>query len=385
MRALRLGSCAALAVLPLLCLTIAGHAGAVTTIVTPGEQNTYSGENSCDPNCNAALHTNCNKVCDGTHWLHYPELVQQALGAGYAVQNDGDGGSIIGCDPAQTGAAGGSFCKNNTLYMASTSPAPGIAIIGPFGEHDQRALKTNMALNTQPAFEAAYEALVQDYLKLGAKVYIMTPIDSQPWGGTDALPNNEDLVKTIMVPAALAVAAKHSLPVIDSYTAITGTTTLQTMYYKGDGQVTSDAQKKMADLIVAAIMSGSGGSGGAGGGAGTGSGGAGGTAAGGVSGGGAGGVAAGGVSGGGAGGVAAGTGGTSGASVGTAGAATAGTAGALVTAGAAGAIMTPSSSGSSDSSGCTVAAVGSNGWSAGILLGLAGLLGLSRRRQRAQG
>src|SRR5579871_5903254 len=110
--------------LPLLALFAAARANAAIIVSTPGEQNTQSGENGC----------NLGATCGAGHWLHYPELLQQALGSGYTVKNEGDGGAILGCNTASAAlAGGGSYCKS-TQYGTSSNPAPDIVIIGPFGE-----------------------------------------------------------------------------------------------------------------------------------------------------------------------------------------------------------------------------------------------------------
>jgi len=222
-------------------------AAAQIRVVTPGEQNTQSGENGCEAT-----------PCAAGHWLHYPELLQAALGAGYTVQNDGDGGAVLGCDAASAAAAGGgSFCKSNQ-YNMSIAPVPDVVIIGPFGEHDQRIITAagNMGLYSEAAFEAAYEGLVTNYLNLSShpKIYMMTPIDLA-WGGTTALPAGEDLVKDIMLPAAMAVAHNHNLTIVDTYTAITPGGTVIAEYNGTDGQVTSAGQQKMAELILDAFQS----------------------------------------------------------------------------------------------------------------------------------
>src|SRR6266436_2674815 len=74
-----------------LVLAGAGQASAALLVVTPGEQNTASGENGC---------TLAQNPCPAGHWWHYPELLQMALGSGYTVKNTGDGGAILGCDAA---------------------------------------------------------------------------------------------------------------------------------------------------------------------------------------------------------------------------------------------------------------------------------------------
>src|SRR5450432_4925467 len=224
------------------------QAAAAMTVVTPGEQNTQSGENGC----------NVGATCGNGHWFHYPELLQNMLGTGYVVTNNGDGGAVLGCDAATMAVAGGnSFCMNAQLGK-STTPTPDIVIIGPFGEHDQRIVGSNgnvTALYMQSVFEGAYEGLVQKYLKGTTKIYMMTPID-MAWGGTPNLPAGDDLVKNVMLPAAMKVAANHQIAIIDT---------------SGDGQVTSAGQQKMASLILAALMSpGTGGTGGAAGGGGAG-------------------------------------------------------------------------------------------------------------------
>src|SRR5271170_3005213 len=151
-------------------LTIAAQANAAAIrVVTPGEQNTKSGEYECTTG-----------TCTGT-WPYYPDLLKTELGAGYAVENDGDGGAILGCDAATATAAGGnSICAAGGNYSKSVATAPDIVIIGPFGEHDQRIITTNqadMALYDEPTFEAVYEGLVSKYLAYTSRVYLMTPID----------------------------------------------------------------------------------------------------------------------------------------------------------------------------------------------------------------
>jgi hypothetical protein len=262
---------------PLLCAT---NAKAATIVVTPGEQNTQSGENGC-----------ATAPCAGGHWLHYPELLGVALGATYQVLQNGDGGAVLGCDAASKTLAGGnSFCASSK-YTDSIKGPPNIAIIGPFGEHDQRIIAGANAQDkakfyTEAAFEAAYEALVQDYLKLNAKVIMMTPIDIPFNAG--ALGVGQNIVKDVMLPAASKVAQNHNLKLVDTYTVIT-----TAMYNGTDGQVNQAGQQKMADLVLAAIMDNTtGGAGGAGGAAGTaGAAGSGGTAAGGAGQGGTGGSA----------------------------------------------------------------------------------------------
>jgi hypothetical protein len=337
------------------------QAAAAMTVVTPGEQNTQSGENGC----------NVGATCGNGHWLHYPEILQNMLGANYVVTNNGDGGAVLGCDAATMAVAGNnSFCMNAQLGKTLT-PTPDIVIIGPFGEHDQRIVGANGNVTTlykQSVFEGAYEGLVQKYLMKGVtKIYMMTPID-MAWGGTPNLPAGDDLAKNVMLPASIKVACDHHLPIIDTYTAISATTTLATMYTAGDGQVTSAGQQKMASLLIAAIMStattgselctgGTGGTGGAGGGGGAGGAGGAGTAgAGGAGGatGGAGGSTAG----------AAGAGGAAGTTPGTAGAG-----GSTSTSGAAG-----STTGSAGVSGGTAGTSGTAGTGAGTT-GAAGAQG----------
>jgi hypothetical protein len=366
------------------CLAGAARAAAAPlVVVTPGEQNTQSSENGCKAS---------TATCGGGTWHHYPEILSLMLGSGYAVQNNGDGGAVLGCDAATaTAAGGGSFCKS-TPYNMSIATTPDIVIIGPFGEHDQRIVGANAgnvtALYKQSVFEGAYEGLVQKYLKGSTKIYMMTPIDV-PWGGTPTLPAGDDLVKNVMLPAAMKVAGDHQIPVIDTYTAISGTPALVTQYYATDGQVNAAGQMKMAMMILAALNAGGGTDGGAGGSAGTDAGAkdAGGTAG---SAGGAGGAAgtagAAGTSGTGGGstaGTAGGTAGTSGTTAGTSGTSgtTAGTAGtgSGTTAGTAG--TTGTSTGTSTGTGDHRSSGGGGGCAyasppVGGALGLAGLAAL---------
>jgi MYXO-CTERM domain-containing protein len=218
-------------------------------VVTPGEQNTQSGENGC-----AAT------PCKAGTWLHYPELLAASLGAGYSVVNNGDGGAVLGCDAATVTAAGGnSICAPGGNYTKSINPLPDIVIIGPFGEHDQRIVVGDTALYDEPTFEAAYDGLVTNYLNLSShpKVYMMTPIDITPtWNGAaTTLGAGKDIVMDIMLPAALAVATKHNLVVIDTYTAMSPGGTIDAAYDPADGQVNSAGQQKMAEMILAALQS----------------------------------------------------------------------------------------------------------------------------------
>ncbi len=240
----------AIAAASLFAVSVAGTATAAgIRVVTPGEQNTQSGENGC-----AAA------PCMANHWLHYPEILMGSLGAGYAVVNNGDGGAVLGCDAATATAAGvNSICATGGNYSKSINPLPDIVIIGPFGEHDQRIVAGDMTLYDEPTFEAAYDGLVTNYLNLSShpKVYMMTPIDITPtWNGAAAtLGAGKDIVKDIMLPAAMAVAMKHGLVVIDTYTAMSPDGTLDATYAPADGQVNSAGQQKMAAMILAAIQS----------------------------------------------------------------------------------------------------------------------------------
>jgi hypothetical protein len=353
-------------------LLLVSAAHAATLVVTPGEQNTQSGENGCNA-----------EPCAGGHWLHYPELLQKALGADHTVLNNGDGGAVLGCDDATKAFAGGnSFCASGKFNDSTKNP-PNIVIIGPFGEHDQRLVATsaqNVAMyDTEAVFESAYEGMVQKYLKYTQQIIMMTPIDLQ-WNAP-AMPQGKDLVKDAMLPAATKVAQNHNLKLVDTYTVMTSTPELVTMYYGNDGQVNQAGQQKMADLLLAAINdNGSGGAGGAGGAAGAaGSGGAGGALA------GAGGVAAGGgaagspagASFGGTGG-AAGAGGAGGGLAGAPTGVTGGSGGS-----AAGSTFTaPAAPSSNDSGGCSLSGSGSSTGSRWLGLALIGCLTALALRRR---
>jgi hypothetical protein len=238
-------------------------AAAGIIIVTPGEQNTASAEFECKA-----------APCAAGHWFYYPEILQNTLGSpAYNVINVGDTGAVLGCDKMNAAAvtaaaaAGGSVCTS-AKYTSSLTPAPNIAIIGPFGEHDQRAITSSAAAMTAlynvAAFQAAYDALVSSYLKLNTKVIMMTPIDLNGKWNAPALPAGKDLVLDNMLPAAKAVATKYNLPVVDTYTAITGTPALVTMYYQLDGQLNTAGQQKMAQMLLAVLMTDGGTSGGSG-------------------------------------------------------------------------------------------------------------------------
>ena len=244
------------AALPLVVTLGVGRANAATVVVTPGEQNTASGEFQCAP---------AGAGCPGGgKWPYYPELLQQALGNTYTVKNTGDGGAILGCDDASKAFAGGnSFCASGK-YTTSINPPPDIVIIGPFGEHDQRILAGATNANftmfyTVAAFQAAYEGMIAKYtaLKPTVKFVMMLPIDVPFNSG--ALPAGKNIVKDVMLTAAKNAAMAHNIPIADTYTAITAA-----MYPVLDGQTSAAGQMKMAQLVEAALMGG-GGTGGTGG------------------------------------------------------------------------------------------------------------------------
>jgi hypothetical protein len=323
------------AALPVVVTLGVGRANAATIVVTPGEQNTASGEFQCTP---------AGAGCPGGgKWPYYPELLQVALGNTYTVKNTGDGGAILGCDDAsKTFAGGNSFCASGK-YMTSINPPPDIVIIGPFGEHDQRILAGASNANftmfyTVAAFQAAYEGMIAKYtaLKPTVKFVMMLPIDV-PFNA-NALPAGKNIVKDVMLTAAKNAAMAHNIPIADTYTAITAA-----MYPVSDGQTNAAGQMKMAQLVEAALMGG--GTGGTGGTAGAGgAGGAGGT------------------------GGAAGTAGAAGASgtTGTTGASgTMGTTGASGTTGTTGASGTTGTTGASGTTGTTSGTSGTTGTTSG--------------------
>jgi hypothetical protein len=370
---------------------IARSASAAMTIVTPGEQNTDSGEFACHAN-----------PCPGGKWLYYPELLQRDLGTGYTVQNNGDGGAVLGCDAATMTVAGGnSFCASGK-YTASVATPPDIVIIGPFGEHDQRIVAgaNEGTLYMQSVFQAAYDGMIQKYKQHTSKIYLMTPIDLM-WNAPNLTTPNGDLVKDIMLPAALAAAQADNVTVIDTYTAMTSTPALVTMYYGSDGQVNEAGQLKMESLILAALNSanggaGGGGAGGAAGAAGSGAGGAAGGAGGMAGAAGGGGAAQGGASSGGVGGTVAmgGSGGTVVTATGgtvaggataqggstTAAAGAGGAPGGVATAGSAGTTAATNPEPSTKSGGCALSSGESNGAGGAALLTVA-LAALSFRRR----
>ena len=231
--------------LPLLGVLAAGRANAATVVVTPGEQNTASGEFQCTP---------AGAGCPGGgKWPYYPELLQQALGNTYTVKNTGDGGAIMGCDDASKAFAGGnSFCASGK-YTTSSNPPPDIVIIGPFGEHDQRIFAGASTANfttfyTVAAFQAAYEGMIAKYtaLKPTVKFVMMLPVDVPFNSG--ALPAGKNIVKDVMLTAAKNAAMAHNIPIADTYTAITAA-----MYPVNDGQTNAAGQMKMAQLVEAAL------------------------------------------------------------------------------------------------------------------------------------
>jgi MYXO-CTERM domain-containing protein len=244
----------------LLTLATANTAAAAgIRVVTPGEQNTQSGDYECDFGTPP-------KACGTNAWLYYPELLQMDLGSAYAVESDGDGGAILGCDPndaaTATIAGGNSICAQNGNYDKSVATPPKIVIIGTFGEHDQRVLAGLSAtefqkLYTQSIYEAAYKGLISRYMTYTSQIYLMTPIDLK-WN-SPALPSaNDDLVTDVMLPAARAAAAAFpQVTVLDTYEALTSTPALVTQYTmgSGDGQLNAAGQLKMTSMILEALQS----------------------------------------------------------------------------------------------------------------------------------
>jgi hypothetical protein len=244
-----------------LTLTTANTAAAAgIRVVTPGEQNTQSGDYECDLAPNP-------KPCNANAWLYYPELLQTDLGAGYAVESDGDGGAILGCDDtdAATAALAGanSICYANGNYDKSVATPPKIVIIGTFGEHDQRILSGLSTANfqkiyTTDIYAAAYKGLIARYLKYTSQIYLMTPIDLK-WNAP-ALPSaTEDLVTDVMLPAARAAAAAYpqQVTLLKTYEALTSTAALVTQYTtgSGDGQLNAAGQLKFTSMILDALQS----------------------------------------------------------------------------------------------------------------------------------
>ena len=311
-------------------------------------------------------------------FMMWPLLLGTSLGAGYNVVNEGGdtAGTIL------TGYTGGGndhpYNLMGTLDQYNDALTADIVVIGPMGEHDERAVAANAALGTEMVYETDLDTMVTAFMHDSHKVVLTTPILVPSFNAA-----TQTYVTNVVLPATKAVATKHTLPLVDLYTAFTGQTAL--FMGIGDGHVNADGEKKIAELVLPAIQGLAAGGGGAGGAGGTGgAGGVGGAAGAGTAGtggvGGVGGVPAASAGAPSAGAPSAGAGGAS-TSGGASGAAAGGSPSA---AGAGGApIQTPTSG--DDGGGCSLSSHGSrNGLGAGALFALAALALVRRRRASRQ-
>ena len=320
----------------------------------------------------ACLGEQTTKTNDAS-FMMWPLLLGTSLGANYNVVNEGGdtAGTIL------TGYTGGGdahpYTMNGTQDQYADSLTADIVVIGPMGEHDERAVANNAALGAEAVYETDLDAMVTAFMHDSHKVVLTTPIQVPSFNQA-----TQTYVTMVVLPATKAVAMKRSVPLVDLYTAFTDQAALFAGI--GDGHVNADGEKKIAELVLPAIQtlaSGAGGSGGTAGAGGT----AGGGGAAGASIGGDGGVGGAGLAG-------SSGGGAAGASVGGAGGATSAGTGGGPTAGAAGAAATGAApvipSSGDDGGGCSVShRSGSSGFALSLLSALA-LIGLSRRKRPAR-
>jgi hypothetical protein len=236
----------------LLASTLARSAGAAPLkVACIGEQTTVS--------CEVAL---------SKEW---PAQLQTILGANYDVVNDGGDtqGTVltqasyckgVGADPfanpanACTATPGGASCPSGCYKDSITSPD--VVVIGPWGEHDYRVVTacqgTNPAVASLATFEAAYDALVEDYLALTPKplVILTTPLLIPSFDtGT------QGFVTTVIEPAVKAAAAKYNLPYADLYTTFMPTSATGKYFTgQGDGQVNAAGETEIATLVATLIQ-----------------------------------------------------------------------------------------------------------------------------------
>jgi hypothetical protein len=228
-----------------LFLAAPGSAAAAPRIVCIGEQTTMTAEMSPT----------------------WPAKMQTDLGAAYTVTDDGDGGGTV-----LAGSKGGThtFITPTNAPFKDSIMAPDIVVIGPWAEHDEIAVEAGADATH---FQQDYDALVMAYLGLPKKpcVIVTTPVVIPTYQRN---PATDMLVTNTIEPAVLAVAAAHSLTVIDLYAPFMG----QAAWLGVDGHFTTAGAAEVARLVELALPScsiGNGtGGGGAGGGAGAGSAGA---------------------------------------------------------------------------------------------------------------
>jgi len=228
-----------------LFLAAPGTAAAAPRIVCIGEQTTMTAEMSPT----------------------WPAKMQTDLGAAYTVTDDGDGGGTV-----LAGSKGGThtFITPTNAPFKDSIMAPDIVVIGPWAEHDEIAVEAGADASH---FQQDYDALVMAYLGLPKKpcVIVTTPVVIPTYQQN---PATDMLVTNTIEPAVLAVAAAHSLTVVDLYAPFMG----QAAWLGADGHFTTAGAAEVARLVELALPScgaGSGtGGGGAGGSAGAGSAGA---------------------------------------------------------------------------------------------------------------
>jgi hypothetical protein len=199
-----------LALSALLAWSAAGRAvAAPIKVVCIGEQTTHSDQFSNDT---------ASQINMPPAMQEYPAMLQNMLGAGYNVINDGDCCSSVvqGYPSSETHP----YVSSNH-YKDSIGQNADVIVIGSWGRHDWgESAKTAATVFTTQKFQTDYDDLVSRYLALAnhPKIYISTlvPILS----GNDG-PDNGKMTSP-QSDAVKAVAAKYNLPIIDLYSAFLG-------------------------------------------------------------------------------------------------------------------------------------------------------------------
>ncbi len=187
----------------------------------------------------------------------FPRKLQDLMGAGYDVRNFGDCcASVIGgyvhseTHPYVSGSN----------YSGAVAFLPDIVLIAPWGRHDWgKSAMTALAAFSVPAFQTGYEDILTKFEALSSKPKIIVSNLVPLPNGMDGPDNGYKTSPQRDV--VLALAAKHNLQVVDTFTAFTGATTLfiQPPMKDSDGEHTSDAGSTMLAQMFAAAIKGMGG------------------------------------------------------------------------------------------------------------------------------
>ncbi len=195
-------------------LAISVVAGRVATaapikVVCIGEQTTHSDQFPSNT---------ASQITMPPAMQEYPAMLQNMLGSGYNVINDGDCCSSV--VQGYTSSETHPYVSSNH-YKDSIGQNADIIVIGSWGRHDWgESAQTAATVFTTQKFQTDYDDLVSRYLALAnhPKIYISTLIpilsgNDGPDKGYKTSPQSD---------AVKAVAAKYKLPIIDLYSAFLG-------------------------------------------------------------------------------------------------------------------------------------------------------------------